>query len=105
MKTLAKVVLLISTLLYATPGLTQSDVADVRDVNEELKLAAVEALITAPDDKALPLVSKVLAGNHSTEVKRLRCSYSVRSAIPRLSRPCSNSRLKKAANCSWRPFA
>ena len=69
MKTLAKVVLLISTLLYTTPGLTQSDVADVRDVNDELKLAAVEALITAPADKALPLVSKVLAGNHSTEVK------------------------------------
>jgi HEAT repeat protein len=69
MKTLAKVVLLISTLLFATPGLAQSDVADVRDVNDELKLAAVEALISAPDDKALPLVSKVLAGNHSTEVK------------------------------------
>ena len=69
MKTLAKVVLLISTLLFATPGLAQSDVADVRDVNAELKLAAVEALITAPADKALPLVSKVLAGNHSTEVK------------------------------------
>jgi len=69
MKTLAKVVLLISTLLFATPGLAQSDVADVRDVNDELKLAAVEALITAPADKALPLVSKVLAGNHSTEVK------------------------------------
>ena len=69
MKTLAKVVLLISTLLFATPGLAQSDVADVRDVNDELKLAAVEALISAPDKKALPLVSKVLAGNHSTEVK------------------------------------
>jgi len=69
MKTLAKVVLLISTLLFATPGFTQSDVADVRDVNDELKLAAVEALITAPADKALPLVSKVLEGNHSTEVK------------------------------------
>jgi HEAT repeat protein len=69
METLAKVVLLISTLLFATPGLAQSDVADVRDVNDELKLAAVEALITAPADKALPLVSKVLAGNHSTEVK------------------------------------
>jgi HEAT repeat protein len=69
MKTLAKVVLIISTLLFATPGLTQSDVADVRAVNDELKLAAVEALISAPADKALPLVSKVLEGNHSTEVK------------------------------------
>ena len=69
MKTLAKAVFIISTLLFATPGLTQSDVADVRDVNDELKLAAIEALISAPADKALPLVSKVLEGNHSTEVK------------------------------------
>ena len=63
MKTLAKVLLLTSTLFLAAPGLAQSN------VNDELKLAAVEALITAPDDKALPLVRKVLAGNHSNEVK------------------------------------
>jgi len=69
MKTLAKVVLLISALLFTTPGLAQSDVSDVRDVNDELKLAAVEALMSAPADKALPLLSKVLEGNHSTEVK------------------------------------
>lgn len=72
MKTLAKIILVTSALLFAAPGIAQSDVndvTDVRDVNEELKLAAVEALITAPADKALPLVSKVLAGNHSTEVK------------------------------------
>jgi len=69
MKTLAKVVLLISALLFTTPGLAQSDVSDVRDVNDELKLAAVEALMSAPADKALPLLSKVLDGNHSTEVK------------------------------------
>jgi len=72
MKTLAKIILLTSALFLAAPGLAQSDVADVSDVrsvNDELKLAAVEALITAPDDKALPLVTKVLAGNHSEEVK------------------------------------
>ncbi len=69
MKTLAKIILITSALLFAAPGTAQSDVADVRDANEELKLAAVEALITAPDKKALPLVSKVLAGNHSTQVK------------------------------------
>ena len=54
MKTLAKVVLIISTLLFATPGLAQSDVADVRDVNEELKLAAVEALMSAPVTRKIP---------------------------------------------------
>jgi HEAT repeat protein len=63
MKTLAKFILITSALLFATPGIAQTD------ANDELKLAAIEALITAPDDKALPLVSKVLAGNHSDEVK------------------------------------
>ena len=50
MKTLAKIILVTSALLFAAPGIAQSDVndvTDVRDVNEELKLAAVEALITA----------------------------------------------------------
>ena len=63
MKTLAKIVLLTSALLLASTGLAQT--AD----NDDLKLAAIEALITAPDERALPLVTKVLEGNHSTEVK------------------------------------
>ena len=63
MKTLAKHLLIISALLFAAPTIAQSSASD------ELKLAAVEALITAPDDKALPLVRKVLAGNNSDEVK------------------------------------
>jgi HEAT repeat protein len=62
MKTLAKIILITSALLFAAPGIAQSD-------SDDLKLAAIEALITAPADKALPLVSKVLAGNHSTQVK------------------------------------
>ncbi len=72
MNTLAKLILLTSTLLFAAPSIAQntSNEADkARQVNEELKLAAVEALITAPDDRALPLVTKVLEGAHSTEVK------------------------------------
>ncbi len=63
MKTLAKHLLIISALLFAAPAIAQSSASD------ELKLAAVEALITAPDDKALPLIQKVLAGNNSDEVK------------------------------------
>ena len=63
MKTLAKHLLIISALLIAAPAIAQSSASD------ELKLAAVEALITAPDDKALPLIQKVLAGNNSDEVK------------------------------------
>jgi HEAT repeat protein len=63
MKTLATQLLIISALLLATPAIAQSSASD------ELKLAAVEALMSAPDDKALPLVQKVLAGNNSDEVK------------------------------------
>lgn len=66
MKTLAKVILVTAVLLLSTPSIAQSDVSDV---SEELKLAALEALIAAPADKALPLVTKVLEGNHSNEVK------------------------------------
>ena len=63
MRTLAKHLLIISAFLFAAPAIAQSSASD------ELKLAAVEALITAPDDKALPLIQKVLAGNNSDEVK------------------------------------
>jgi HEAT repeat protein len=66
MKTLAKFILVTAVLLLSTPSIAQSD---VNDVSEELKLAALEALIAAPADKALPLVTKVLEGNHSDEVK------------------------------------
>jgi HEAT repeat protein len=62
MKTLAKIILITSALLFAAPGIAQSD-------SDELKIAAIEALMSAPADKALPIVAKVLEGNHSTEVK------------------------------------
>ena len=39
------------------------------DANEELKIAAVEALMSAPEERALPIVQKVLAGDHSDDVK------------------------------------
>ena len=66
MKSLAKRILMISAIFFAAPVIAQSEVSDV---NEELKLAAVEALITAPDKKALPLVKKVLTGKNSNKVK------------------------------------
>ncbi len=40
-----------------------------QDDAEELRIAAIEALITAPADKALPVIKKVLAANHSVEIK------------------------------------
>lgn len=43
--------------------------SEVSDVDEELKIAAVEALMSAPPEQALPIVERVMAGNHSDEVK------------------------------------
>ena len=49
-------------LLCASNVLAQSD-------DEELKIAAIEALISAPPSRALPLARKALKGDHSDEVK------------------------------------
>ncbi len=62
MNNVAKLILLSAALLLPTAALAQDD-------DDELKMAALEALMSAPPDRAMPLVSKVLAGNHSTEVK------------------------------------
>ncbi len=54
-------------LVFTTStSIAQSDRTD--DV-EELKIAALEALMSAPAERALPLVAKVLAGNSSDDVK------------------------------------
>ena len=50
-------------IAFSSQAVAQSDDA------EELKLAALEALIAAPDERALPLAMKALQGNHSDEVK------------------------------------
>jgi HEAT repeat protein len=72
MKTLVKLLLISTALLLSTNSAAQSDIEDVRalsDVSEELKIAALEALMLAPEEQALPIVSKVLAGTHTSEVK------------------------------------
>jgi len=46
-----------------------SNAQESADDAEQLKIAALEALMSAPADRALPIVEKVLAGNHSDEVK------------------------------------
>lgn len=56
-------------ILIVTAALLLPAAALAQDNDDELKMAALEALMSAPPDKALPLVSKVLTGNHSTEVK------------------------------------
>lgn len=49
---------------FACDGFAQSNSDD-----EELKIAAIEALISAPSERALPIVNRVMAGNHSDEIK------------------------------------
>ena len=53
----------IAAITFAGQAFAQSDDA------EELKIAAIEALIAAPPERALPIAAKVLQGNHSDEVK------------------------------------
>lgn len=66
MNTLTKFFLISAGLLLTTTSLAQST---GNDDGDELKVAALEALMTAPAKRAMPIVSKVLAGDHSNEVK------------------------------------
>lgn len=66
MKIFAKILLVTAALLFATTSTAQNE---ARTDTEELKLAAMEALISAPAERALPLVNKVLEGNHSVDLK------------------------------------
>ncbi len=65
MKRNLKIVAALFALMFASDGLAQSADED----REELRLAALEALISAPAERALPIVDKVLAGDHSEELK------------------------------------
>ena len=66
MKNLSKLFAALALLLLATGVLAQSSDTEEQD---SLKMAALEALITAPPERALPIVDKVLAGDNSTELK------------------------------------
>lgn len=62
MKNFSRTLLLISALMLAGNSIADNDA-------DELKIAAIEALISAPDEKALPILKKVLAADHSNDVK------------------------------------
>ncbi|MGH8172150.1 MAG: HEAT repeat domain-containing protein, partial [Rhodanobacteraceae bacterium] len=55
-------------LHQAKPATSKPDSADTSD--EELADIAVEGLMNAPPERAIPLLKKVLAGNHSTRIKK-----------------------------------
>ena len=62
MNKFARTLIIVAALLLPVTALAQ-------DNDDELKMAALEALMSAPPEKALPLVNKVLAGDHSSEIK------------------------------------
>jgi HEAT repeat protein len=66
MKNPSRFLAAIALLLLAANSFAQSSDSDEQD---SLKMAALEALITAPPERALPIVDKVLAGNNSVELK------------------------------------
>lgn len=66
MKNFVKLATALALVLFSTTAFAQSSDAKEQD---SLKMAALEALITAPPERALPIVDKVLAGDNSTELK------------------------------------
>ena len=65
MKRNLKVIAVACLFLFAGDSLAQATGED----SESLRIAALEALISAPPERALPIVDKVLAGDHSDELK------------------------------------
>lgn len=53
----------------STLGLAQANDTAAIDASEDLKVAAIEALISAPPERALPIVTRVLKGEGSQEMK------------------------------------
>ena len=67
MRTYTKLILIFFALTVANSVLAQSG-DDVRD-DEALKMVALEALMSAPSERALPIVIRVLEGTGSDEMK------------------------------------
>lgn len=65
MKELTRILAVVALLGYHATAAAQAADPD----REELQIAALEALASAPPERALPLAKKVLAGTHSEEVK------------------------------------
>lgn len=57
------------TLIIVAIALLATGTARAQDDTEALKIAALEALLAAPPERALPLVTKVLDADNTNEVK------------------------------------
>lgn len=67
MRTYTRLILIFFALIAANSAVGQ-DGDDIRD-DEALKMVALEALMAAPSERALPIVIRVLEGNGSDEMK------------------------------------
>jgi len=85
----SKLALGTALLLLATGSLAQTQATD----DESFRMTALEALITAPPERALPIVDKVLSGNHSADLKE-RALF----ILSQMETPESQSRLLAFAN-------
>lgn len=65
MKTCLKALALATLIGSSAPVLAQDDSSD----QDALRMAAIEALISAPPERALPLARKVVEGDYSDELK------------------------------------
>jgi len=92
MNTTTRLALGAALLLLATGSLAQTDTTDDA---ESLRMTALEALITAPPARAMPIVDKVLSGNHSAKLKE-RALF----ILSQMETPESQSRLLAFANDS-----
>ena len=68
MQVFTKLIFSSLVLMFVSTSFAQTEGSGA-DESEQLKIAALEALMSSPSDRALPIVAKVLAGDHSDEVK------------------------------------
>ena len=93
-----RLVVAASFALMTSTGSAQSDTLD--DI-EELKITALEVLMSAPPERALPLVSKVLAGESSDEVKERALFVLSQIDLPEAqSADSAHGRIHRALLCS-----
>lgn len=86
----SKLILMLLAIFAASSSAAQSSSAESED--EELKLAALEALMAAPSDRALPIVIRVIEGNGSDEMKE-----SALFILSQIDHPDANTYLTKLA--------
>jgi len=66
---LLRTLTLITMVALAANGAIAQTAGNTADDTEQLRMAALEALISAPPEKALPIAAKVLRGNYSDTLK------------------------------------